>query len=281
MEARRNPEYLRSVARAVPAFRDAFTEFLDLHVVNKELARGIAPAVFPRDDAASDKIARLRAEVARAAGRASYAVPLTGSYMFVKGVGDKVDAIAAWQAITDPKPIVEPDNVLGICDQVLGRLDAMIDKAEAEAPPTVGAEAMHPLAWSAAARLWNDGHYRQAVAAAAENLVVLMKTRTNRNDAAETALWQEAFSDKAPVPGKPRLRWPGDPVDRDVKTMNDGLRQFAPGAQMTIRNTAAHGAAEFAEQAALERLAVLSLLARWVDHCELVEAPLEADGVVN
>lgn len=52
--------------------------------------------------------------------------------------------------------------------------------------------------------------------------------------------------------------------------MNDGLRQFAPGAQMTIRNPAAHGDA-MGEQDALERLAALSLLARWVDHCRLVE----------
>jgi phytoene dehydrogenase-like protein len=66
--------------------------------------------------------------------------------------------------------------------------------------------------------------------------------------------------------------WPGDLGDRAVKSMNDGLRQFAPGVQMTIRNGAAHGTADMAEQDALERLAVLSLLARWTEECVLVEA---------
>ncbi|MFF7205356.1 TIGR02391 family protein [Streptomyces sp. NPDC008141] len=50
--------------------------------------------------------------------------------------------------------------------------------------------------------------------------------------------------------------------------MNDGLRQFAPGVQMTVRNTSAHGTDEMSAQDALERLAALSLLARWVDACD-------------
>lgn len=89
-----------------------------------------------------------------------------------------------------------------------------------------------------------------------------VKSTTGRNDIAETALWQQTFSDRSAVPGQPRLRWPGDPDNRDVKNMNEGLRQFAPGVQMTIRNPAAHSLDEFSEQEALERLAVLNLLAR-------------------
>lgn len=55
--------------------------------------------------------------------------------------------------------------------------------------------------------------------------------------------------------------------------MNSGLLAFAPGVQMTIRNSAAHGLGELDEQSALERLATLSLLARWVDECDLAKAP--------
>ncbi len=112
---------------------------------------------------------------------------------------------------------------------------------------------MHSTVWGAAMRLWRDGHYRQAVAAAAEAIVLMLKTRTGRNDVAETALWQQTFSEKDPAPEQPRLRWPGDPNDRDISTMNAGLRFFAPGVQMTIRNAAAHGVGELDEQAALER----------------------------
>jgi hypothetical protein len=41
---------------------------------------------------------------------------------------------------------------------------------------------------------------------------------------------------------------------------------------MTIRNSVAHGLGELDEQSALERLSALSLLARWVDECDIVEA---------
>lgn len=79
------------------------------------------------------------------------------------------------------------------------------------------------------------------------------------------------LSDKPAEVGKPRLRWPGDPKDRDVKNMADGLRQFAPGVQMLIRNTVIHATGELDQQPALERLATLSLLSTWIGQCELVE----------
>jgi hypothetical protein len=101
----------------------------------------------------------------------------------------------------------------------------------------------------------------------------MLKSRTKRNDVSSTSLWRETFSDRAPQMGKPRLRWPGDPADQDVITMTSGLLSFAPGVQMTIRNSAAHGLGELDEQVALEQLATLSLLARWVDECDLIEAP--------
>ncbi|WNV84722.1 TIGR02391 family protein [Umezawaea sp. Da 62-37] len=283
MEARKNPEYLRSVAGAVQEFRDALVGFLELHVTNDgpdAYGRGMAPAVFARDGADPQEIARRAATVARAAGRAAEATPLTGITMAVQGVGT-IDPITNWRTITMPKPVLEAGEILNLCDFALGRLEGMVTKAEAELPPAVGAEAMHPIVWGAAARLWRDRHYRQAVAAAAEAVVLTLKSRTGRNDAAESSLWQEAFSDRDPQPGKPRLRWPGDPADRDVVTMNSGLRFFAPGVQMTIRNSATHRADELDEQAALERLSTLSLLARWVDECDLVEAPEQSDGPRN
>jgi hypothetical protein len=72
-----------------------------------------------------------------------------------------------------------------------------------------------------------------------------------------------------PQPDEPRLRWPGDPKSEDVKTMNNSLRSSGSGVQSTIRNPSSHGVSELSEQEGLERLAVLSLLARWVDECEL------------
>jgi len=189
-------------------------------------------------------------------------------YIAVQGLG-KIDPIAAWASMTQPKPVVEPTNVTDACDQIVGRLEGMARKADIEAPPELGVRAMHPLIWGAAGGLWRGGHYREAVTGAAQALVDHVKTLTNRRDVPDTNIWQQAFSKDSPEPGKPRLRWPGDPNDQTVKSMNEGLRQFAPGAQMTIRNPATHAVEQVSEQDGLERLAVLSLLATWVDACDL------------
>ncbi|WP_199434815.1 hypothetical protein [Qaidamihabitans albus] len=108
MEARKNPDYVRSVAAAVADFRAALVEFLELHVVNAglgSLAPGVAPAVLPRDDANPEELARRQAKVSRLAGMAATAVPLTGIAMGVQGAGI-VDPITNWQTITRPKPLL-------------------------------------------------------------------------------------------------------------------------------------------------------------------------------
>lgn len=43
------------------------------------------------------------------------------------------------------------------------------------------------------------------------------------------------------------------------------------GCALGIRNPQAHGAGDMDEQEALEQLAVLSVLARWVEASELME----------
>ncbi len=129
---------------------------------------------------------------------------------------------------------------------------------------------MHQTIQQAAASLWVDGHYLDAVSRAAEALIGQVKSRLERNDLPPTQLWDHAFSNKPPKPGEPRLRWPGDPNDQTVTSINEGLRKFAPGIQLLIRNTATHTTDQMSQQEALERLASLSLLARYVDGCELL-----------
>jgi len=57
-----------------------------------------------------------------------------------------------------------------------------------------------------------------------------------------------------------------------VKAMRAGLLQFSQGCFMAIRNPVTHSTRETAAQEALEQLAILSTLARWIDGCDLVEA---------
>ena len=236
--------------------------FLALHQENTSFMRGFVPAVWPRDDASPDAIIAARERVDEAAGRAGSAAGFTNAYFNVQGAGI-VDPIASWHTITQPKPLLEPENILSACGLMLGRLDEKIAAAEAGVSPGIDPETLHPLVWGAARSLWRDEHYRLAVVAAAEAIVGQLKTRTGRNDKSDTALWQETFSDAPPLPGKPRLRWPGDPYDQTVKSMNAGLRQLAPGLQLTIRNVATHNQTELRPADAMERIAALSLLAKW------------------
>ncbi|WP_280496816.1 TIGR02391 family protein, partial [Nocardia farcinica] len=274
MDAAQDPDYLRTTQDAVREFRSEFREFLALHVPNESaFGRGLVPAVTRRNDVAPERVTEVAERVAEAAGRARRAARLTGVVFAVEGSSHTIDPIAAWSSVSQPKPVLEPENVLIACGQIIGALDEMIEAAKVEQPRPAGPAGMHPTVWGAARPLWNDGHYREAVAAAAEALVDKVKTLVKRRDIAETPLWQQAFSNAPAKPGEIRLRWPGEPDDRDVKSMNDGLRQFAPGAQMTIRNSAAHSTEKMSEQDALERLGALSLLARWVDTCDRVEAP--------
>jgi len=272
LEARKNPEYLWSVIRAVKEFRAALVDLLKLYVENSTPTPGTLPEIVPREWARRSDIAQRTKRVARASGLAASISSVIDIGITVQGVG-VVDPVTAWQTITRPKPLLTPADVLGACDQAIGHLESLSTQAQTQRPPTVGAEALHPAVWDAAAALWRDGHFRQAVAAAADAVVLMVKKRTGRNDIAETALWQETFSDKEPQSGKPRLRWPGNSADRNVATMNSGLRLFAPGVHMIIRNPATHVDAQLDQQTALEQMSTLSQLARCVDKCDLVEAP--------
>lgn len=272
MEPAHSPAYLRSVLAAVHEFVAALDSLMELYVVNTEFGLGLAPAVLERDGAPTSAVSARSAMVARAAGRAAAATKLTNSYIVVAGAGP-IDPIAAWHAMTQPKPVLTYADVSMACQQMIGRLEGQATKAELEALPSLEVESFHPLVVGAASRLWRDGHRRLAIASVAEALIAHVKVVLGRMDLQDTALWQQAFSSSAPEAGKARLRWPGNDDDLTVKSMRDGLRQFAPGVQMTIRNPATHEAEEPGVQTALEQLAVLSLLARWVDACDVASHP--------
>lgn len=270
MDPKRDVEYLSYLAERLAEFAERFKEFMSLHEENLSFARGTMPAVFAKEKASRAKIAGLTEELNHLAGTLMDLSQVTDVRYGVQGSG-VIDPFVNWATITQPKPLLEASNVRGACNQAAGRIESLLARAKALAAPSLDPLGFHPLVWSAAQRLWNDGHPREAVRAAAETVSLNMKRLTDRSDADDTSLWQQAFSDKPPEPGKPRLRWKGDPTNLNVKNMNAGLRQFAPGVQMTIRNPATHLAEDVEEQESLERLAVLSVLMRFLDGCDLVK----------
>ncbi|GAA1860299.1 hypothetical protein GCM10009836_45550 [Pseudonocardia ailaonensis] len=278
VEARRNPAYLKQLIQEVEDFERAYRGWLTHHLItdSEKLIPGVVPGVSPavmRRDGADPALVEAAAEkVGHAAGRIAHVAPMTGVMIGVAGVG-QVDPFVNALYVSRPKPVLEPRDVLGACASARGRLEGLLGLAEADSPPTVDPASLHPIVWGAAGALWRDGYRRRAVSAAAEALTAAVKARLDRYDASDTAIWQESLSNNPPAGGKARLRWPGDPTNLTVKSIQDGLRQFAPGAQMLIRNPATHLDEEPAEQVALEQLCTLSLLARMVDSCILDEAP--------
>jgi hypothetical protein len=141
--------------------------------------------------------------------------------------------------------------------------------------PELIADQFHPWVWDAAAPLWFAGSRQEAVHAAARSVNARMQQKRGHHDKSDTALCREFFSLDAPSPARPRLRFKGySPTSSTWRSKHQGAMEFGAGCFEAIRNPAAHehGLA-LSEQVALEQLAAFSLLARWIDECEVATAP--------
>ncbi len=155
-------------------------------------------------------------------------------------------------------------------DAVLLR-DAEVRERLGDNAPQLSAAAMHPWVWEGARALWQSGHFREAVTAAAKKVNAETQNRVSRRDASETALFQSVFSKDPPKPGQPRLRLMADDNSDTFKSIHRGAMAFAEGCYAGIRNPNSHedGLPELPEHEALEQLAAFSVLARWVDGATL------------
>lgn len=136
--------------------------------------------------------------------------------------------------------------------------------------PQISASSLHYWVWSGAATLWQSGHFRSAVEDAVRKVNAETQNKLGRRDVSETKLFQEAFSTDAPAPGKPRLRRMADDGSDTYRSKQRGAMALAEGIFAGIRNPFGHATPQdISEQTALEYLAALSVLARWVDDSTL------------
>ncbi|MCV7734120.1 TIGR02391 family protein [Micrococcus luteus] len=267
--------YLRNQLDALQDFREAFNHFMDLHDEGDITGPGLGylPTCWPRDDADRQDVEQRTEAVAMEAGRCARVAGLTGTRVIVQGIG-VVDPFVNWDNMLRPKAWMHPSELRRLIATAAGTLGALVAEAgEAERGtpelPTLGPTSLHPVVWTAASPFWTMHQLTAAVRAAAEAVVQNVKDLGVKNDIQDTPMWLQLFSDAAPVAGRPRLRWPGEPDDQDVKTMQGGLRHLATGVQMTIRNPSTHTKLTLTEQEAFERLATLSLLCRFVEMCNV------------
>lgn len=136
-----------------------------------------------------------------------------------------------------------------------------------ENAPELSAAELHTWIWSGAKSLWQSGHYREAVEGAIKKLNAETQNKVGRRDLSETDLFKQSFSLDEPKPGKSRLRRIKDDGSDTYKSVQRGAMNLAEGVFAGIRNPLSHEAdQELTEQEALEYLASLSVLARWVDE---------------
>jgi hypothetical protein len=183
-------------------------------------------------------------------------------------VGEPYQKVAARRGYVDYR---------GACLRAMGRLEdlAIIDSLKPQGPQ-LNATGLHPWVWDAAASLWNTGHHRQAVSAAAGALSAQTQALLNRTDVNDQELMKEAFSLNDAAPGVARLRVADDMTSKFDRALQQGALNFAQGSYGVIRNPATHETGEWPEQEALEKLTTLSVLARMIQSATVVTA-----GVAN
>jgi uncharacterized protein (TIGR02391 family) len=163
--------------------------------------------------------------------------------------------------------------------RLLARIDRFAEVSSrlggVDTSPRISAAALHPLIWKAAEAQWSTGHRHEAVLAAAKAVNSHLQTKIGRRDVSEVDLVRQAFNDKPPEAGKSRLRFVQIADDQTRSSMRQGAMDFGAGCFAAIRNPVGHrpnDEIELTEQSALERLAALSLLARFVDEADVVTA---------
>lgn len=136
--------------------------------------------------------------------------------------------------------------------------------------PDMNASNLHPWVWDSCKSLWKNGHYHQAVMAAAIQVNAETQKKLGRMDISEKELFDQAFSSNDPKPGGAQLRLREDDGSAIYASLHRGMRAFAEGLYAGIRNPGMHEPAPEnqvdEEQLALEKLAAFSILARWVDE---------------
>ena len=170
------------------------------------------------------------------------------------------------------------DTALEAAERLIGILQQQ-EKHDAilgPSGPLLAAAVLHKWVWNAAVDLWDSGHYKEAVRSAASAVEDQTRLKIDRRDLTGAAIFTEAFGLDLPEPGRPRLRFArieekagSGKRSQEWTSAHEGAMAFGRGCFQGIRNLQAHGTADLPEQQALEYLAALSVLARWVDEAQL------------
>jgi hypothetical protein len=138
--------------------------------------------------------------------------------------------------------------------------------------PLLAADALHPWVWNAAQTFWESEHYAEAVVQAWKAINAHLQTIVSRRDVSDDALINATLAPGAPKPGQPKLQLPGDRSSPTWISRQRGLHMLGQACSAGIRNVLAHEHdLDLPDQIALEYIATLSVLSRWIGEAKLEE----------
>jgi uncharacterized protein (TIGR02391 family) len=119
---------------------------------------------------------------------------------------------------------------------------------------------LHSEIARACTKLFENGHYAEAVEAGCKVVDMLVKMRSMRTDLSGTELMQVVFSQKNPI-----LKY-NDQTNESEKSEQQGMMFLFAGAMLALRNPRAHGLVQDHPENALDYLSFLSMLAKSLDR---------------
>ncbi|MFJ2618984.1 TIGR02391 family protein [Glutamicibacter sp. NPDC087344] len=194
---------------------------------------------------------------------------LEGLLVPVKAIAGELDVVEQWPSATSYTAWSR------VIERIAGQLKwgEEIELNLQPNAPRLSANHLHPWVWDGARSLWDSGHFADAVLGAAKLVNARLQNKVGRRDISDSRLCAEAFSLTDAKPQGARLRFPGDRGTESWKARQQGALELSKGAFTAIRNPLAHtDNSDMDEQQALELLAVFSVVARWIDECEVQRA---------
>ena len=202
----------------------------------------------------------------------------------IQGIAARIDPDSVEQMRAAGQTAWRWSNAYGATNRLIGILEKHEEHERILGPagPALAPTQLHPWVWHAAADLWDGGHHAQAVEDAFKSVERRTQVKVGHLNLSGKKLYSQSFSTKEPTSGMSRLRFPDTDQSEQKDTWtsaHEGAMHLGMACAQGIRNLRAHPSSDITKQEALEQLAALSVLARWVDVCEVVRAePTPSDG---
>lgn len=191
----------------------------------------------------------------------------------IQGIMRHIDSETDISSLDPSTPIVYPSDrsyfysrVVRQCDRLIGIIenDSRLRQIIGSHEPFLSSSGLATDVTEAAASYWGDRHYTEAVRQAYLKLERKAQQKLG-TEVDGSNLWEQCF---AKAGGLKISGIKGNSKTKD--SVQQGVQRLAQSASLLIRNPISHTLTEengMSKEEALEYLAILSCLSRWLDKC--------------